>query len=338
MHIKIKNKLKYFVVIIIISVIFLTWGCAKRKSTEPVSDTYESVTMLNQLEGNSGDCINTYAPVFISASDLRTKYLADTNKTQLFIIDVRADTDYVKGHIQGSVNVQLHDLLSYFNTNNLKPFKDVAIVDFTGEKAAFAASLMQLAGFGNVCSLYWGLSAWNIDFDKWDMSVGNSKSNLLSKEPVPKLFPGNMPKLITGKSSGSDIINSRIQAVLDEDFGKTIITNDNVFQNLSQYYIIQYSHYDEYIDCGHIPGSINYVPHNDLRLSTYLKTLPINKPIVIYDVTGQISGYIAAFLRMLGYDARILIYGENGMMYNILESNGLSVWKITECKNYPYVK
>jgi len=337
MHIIFRTKIKFLAVIIIV-LIYLSAGCSKKKTTEPLPDSYESVTMLNQLEGNDGGFINTYAPVFISASDLRTIYLSDSTNTQLIVIDVRSNSDYANGHIQGSVNVQFHDLLNYFSSNNLKTYHDVVIVDFTGEKAAFAASLMQLGGYGNVSSLFWGLSSWHEDFNLWDMAVNNSKASIFSKEPIPKAFPGSMPKLGTGKSSAMDIINARIQTVLDEDFDKSVITNDSLFQNLAKYYIIQYSKYDEYLDYGHIPGSINYVPHNDFRLSAYLNTLPVEKPIVVYDYTGQISGYVTAYLRMLGYNANILLYGENGMIYDVLKSNGFPVWKITECKNYPYIK
>ena len=71
---------------------------------------------------------------------------------------------------------------------------------------------------------------------------------------------------------------------------------------------------EEYLDPGHIEGAIQYTPSVDLAVDEALKTLPTDKTVVVYCYTGQNSARIAAYLRLLGYDAKSLKFGANGMI------------------------
>ena len=81
---------------------------------------------------------------------------------------------------------------------------------------------------------------------------------------------------------------------------------------------------------------MQYTPKESLKLSADLKTLPTDKPVVVYCYTGQTSANLAAYLRLLGYDARTLLYGANGMIYDLMVSNGMGVFTDAEIKNYSY--
>ena len=61
---------------------------------------------------------------------------------------------------------------------------------------------------------------------------------------------------------------------------------------------------DQYTDPGHIPGAIQYTPKESLMLEEDLKTLPIDKQIVVYEYAGMTSAFVVAYLRVLGYDAK----------------------------------
>ena len=47
-----------------------------------------------------------------------------------------------------------------------------------------------------------------------------------------------------------------------------------------------------------------------------LNTLPKDKPIGVYCYTGQTSAQMTAYLQMLGYDAKTVLYGVQKMAYN----------------------
>ncbi len=51
---------------------------------------------------------------------------------------------------------------------------------------------------------------------------------------------------------------------------------------------------------------------------TFLNTLPTNKKIAVYCYTGQTSAHVAAYLRVLGYDAKSILFGVNGMAHDTM--------------------
>ncbi len=88
---------------------------------------------------------------------------------------------------------------------------------------------------------------------------------------------------------------------------------------------------------GHIPGAIQYTPNQDLYSTAFLNTLPTDKTVVVYGYTGQVSASIATYLRILGYDARSLKFGINGMAYDWAGNNGLPIWSEVQIAEYDYV-
>ena len=60
----------------------------------------------------------------------------------------------------------------------------------------------------------------------------------------------------------------------------------------------------------------------------------------MYDYSGQLSACMTAYLRVLGYDVKILLYGANQLFYSRLISDPeLLGYAFTTDKiqNYPYV-
>lgn len=93
----------------------------------------------------------------------------------------------------------------------------------------------------------------------------------------------------------------------------------------------------DYATLGHIPGAKQYTPKADLKLATNLKTLPANQPVVIYCWTGQTSAAVASVLRVLGYDAKSLLYGSNSMIYDVLLDAAKTTFKRSDIKDLPTV-
>jgi len=79
---------------------------------------------------------------------------------------------------------------------------------------------------------------------------------------------------------------------------------------------------------------MQYTPNVDLALDEALKTLPTDKTIVVYCYTGQNSARIATYLRVLGYDAKSLKFGANGMIHDEMEGH---TWSEGAIMGYDYV-
>jgi hypothetical protein len=133
-------------------------------------------------------------------------------------------------------------------------------------------------------------------------------------------------------------LEARVAILLTEGFTPASVSNATVFGGLANYYIVNYWPAAQYADPGHIPGAMQYEPKQSIKLAADLKTLPTNKAIAVYCYTGQTSAYLAAYLRLLGYDAKSLLYGGNGMIYDIMVAKSMTVFSATQIMGYEYEK
>jgi rhodanese-related sulfurtransferase len=124
-----------------------------------------------------------------------------------------------------------------------------------------------------------------------------------------------MPELNTGKITGEEIGAARFRKLFEEGTGNILITADEIFNNPQKYFIINLERKDKYED-GHIPGAIRYKPDATLGFIDEMASIPSGKTVVVYCGTGHNSGFATAFLRLFGYDARTLKYGNNSFMYD----------------------
>ncbi len=271
--------------------------------------------------GNSGLAIK-------SPEAVHTLMAAD----KVTLIDIRSPADFADGHIDNAVNMAVADVRAYID--GLAFYDEISIVGYTGQSASWLTCLLQLAGYKDVYAMKWGMSGWHSDFDKWTSNTNSDKATLFTADVTDKGAEGDLPELTTGFTIAAEIFEARYDAVLAEGFGAAAISQADVYANLDNYYIINYWPNAEYLDPGHIVGAMQYTPNADLALDAALKTLPTDKTIVVYAYTGQNSAKIAAYLRILGYDAKSLKFGTNAMIWSEMTK---SVWTPTIPMDYDYV-
>jgi hypothetical protein len=71
-----------------------------------------------------------------------------------------------------------------------------------------------------------------------------------------------------------------------------------------------------------------------------LQTLPNDRPILIYSGDGQLSACMTAYLTVLGYDAKTLLFGANQLFYFRLSTDpNLTQYAFSnaDIMNYPYL-
>ena len=317
---------------LLIGLLFIT-ACNKDDDPE-VNEAQVLVEYLESANSPLGkDYVNSDMPSIMPASEVKT-----LNTTgDVYIIDIRAAADFAAGHIENAVNVPVASILEHVKGINMANYTKVAVVCYTGQTAGWAVAILRLMGYDKVFSMKWGMSSWNADFDRWTPNIGNAYTSQFTGTATAKGPMGNLPTLNTGKTEGMEIFEARVDAVLAEGFDPAKITIATVFGNLDNYYIVNYWPESQYLDPGHIPGAMQYTPKQSIKLSTDLKTLPTDKPVVVYCYSGQTSAFMAAYLRILGYDAKSLLFGANGMIYDAMADAGLTVFKDSEIMGYDYV-
>lgn len=326
-------------------------GCSGNKSDKkkvavqtkeiknPVIVGNETSLLLKDLKEN-GNYVNSQVfPSLIKASVVN-----ESLNKNILIIDLRTSKIFSEGHIKGAVNKKFEELPFYFETG-IKPFKydKIIIVSDDGQVSSFATSLLRLMGYGNVYSMRWGMSAWNNKFaqDAWLKGISGKFESKLENKVNERPASKEMPELKTGKTTGEEIGTFRFHKLFEEGTDNIMITADEVFSDPRKYYVINLERKDKYED-GHIPGAVRYKPEGTLSFIEEMASIPIDKTVVVYCGTGHLSGFATAYLRLFGYDARTLKYGNNGFMHDkmVKQRTTLSWLPFTtaEVNNFEVVK
>jgi rhodanese-related sulfurtransferase len=319
-------KRKYFAIILLLLLIIPSFtGCRSnnpakkpevtKEINKPADITIgtETALLLKDLREN-GDYVNSKSfPSLIKASIVNE----ELGKNML-VIDLRTPKQFSEGHIKGAVNKKFEELPSYFEAG-IKPFEydKIILVTEDGQISSYATCLLRLMGYGNVYSMRWGMSSWNPKYARegWLKGVSGKYEANLEKAVNEKPPVHGLPDLKTGLSTGADIGAARFKKLFEDGCDKVLITSEEVFSNPQKYFIINLDRKDKYED-GHIPGSVRYKPEGTLGFTDEMASIPVDKTIVVYCGTGHNSGFATAYLRLFGYDAHTLKYGNNGFMHD----------------------
>lgn len=324
--------MKNLFILLIFSTFLLVSGCSGNKTTEAAVDVdspekqtapaaekktvvvgKETTLLLNDLKEN-GDYVNSQNfPSLIKASIVH-----DNLDKNFHVIDLRSREAFMKGHVKGAVNKKFSELPEYFESG-IKPFEfeRIILVDDDGSLSSYTTSLLRLMGYGNVYAMRWGMSAWNEESAKngWLKNVSGKFESQLEKTVHEKAPGTTLPELGTGMTSGPEVAQARFKKVFSEGTENISVTSEEVFADPSKYYVINLERKDKYED-GHIPGSFRYKPESTLGYVEEMASIPAGKTVVVYCGTGHNSGFATAYLRLFGYDARTLKYGNNSFMYD----------------------
>lgn len=326
------KNLKYLF-LSLLSVALVLTSCNK----DAIED--EALALVEYLESAESplmkDYVSTDMPAIISATDVYTM-----NQTgSVYIVDIRSADDFAAGHIENAVNVAAGAVLTHLEGTDLSGYEKVAIVCYSGQSAAWATCLCRISGMNKVFSMKWGMCSWNADFaGSWPANISNMYATQFTSDVTQMGPEGEMPVLETGLETEQEILEYQVDAVFAEGFGAAAIAKGDVFANPSNYYIVNYWPESQYLDPGHIPGAVQYTPKASMGVSQFLKTLPTDKTVVVYCYTGQTSANLAAYLRVLGYDAKSLTFGTNGMIYDVMAEKGMTIWSDSQIMGYDYVQ
>ncbi len=299
-------------------------------SSEVTVEINEFDLLVKYLEEN-GDFINTDAPAMIKSTDV------NENGEKYHIIDIRGATDFANGHIKGSINIPMGKILDHVAANNPADFEKVVIVCYTGQSASFTTCALRLLGHNNVFAMKWGMCSWNksVKPAKWTANGSNKYGEQLETTVNEMATAGDYPTLNTGKETGKEILEARVAELFTKKFADYRVKADDLFGNGASFYIVNYWPADLYA-VGHVPGAIQYTPKKSFSTSAVLNTLPTNKTIVPYCFTGQHSAFVTAYLNILGYDVKSLLFGANSFMNGVMKDNEMKhIFSDKQIHDYP---
>ncbi len=337
-----KTKIFPIIVLFILSQVYLSCRTEPKPAHNSEDQTVkqdiqkekqvDEFNVLVEYLAKNGDFINSpYCPAMIDA-----KTVHENLNNNFLILDIRKPEHFEQGHIKGAKNVKYHDIVNYFqNEINPNHYEKIVMVCYSGQSASYLTSLMNMMGYDNVYALKFGMSSWTKENAKnyWLKNISDKYIDKLETDEHPKNKGGVYPKLFTGEKDAKEILKKQAENILIDPFKSKLVSAEEVFNNPDKYYVINYWPKDHYLE-GHIPGSVQYTPKKSLSKDTFLSTLPIDKPIVLYCFTGQHASMVAAYLNLLGYDARVLKYGANSFMHSKLVKNKWHPYTTKKIHNY----
>ena len=299
------------------------------------------------------------------------------------IIDLRSHEDYLNGRINGAINVSKDSVITYLENLNNTENQTILFVCSDGQISSYVQCLVGLYGFNNLATLKYGMASWNIDFASvWTnniRSIPNTNveypldNNLIYLEERYSLPGIELPSgdNITQRVNKSikDLLASPTKISSDIMDEQTIFCN---FPDVFQHFNYQSEVFDNIMLICYGTKSVYSLypskfleqpshPKNtwwieiplqyDYRVASSVHYLANDKPLVIYSTDGHSSAFMVALLRLLGYNAKSMLYGLNSFQHDGMISNyvdaGIIYYAAAEVKedafyagkfgNYPYV-
>jgi len=309
------KRLNQLLLIVAIYSVTIFAGCKIDNTSEPGVGSF--TTLTNYLAVNNMDLPDILDGWIVAApapDDVAT--FIDT----YHIIDLRSSFDYGTSHIEGAVNSTLSGILTAANGVT----KPILVVCYTGQTASHGVVGLRLSGHPDAKILKWGMSGWNSTLSaKWSSNTGNVGYDHVNWKAAPgDLTPNaqfDTPNLSTSATEGAAILTERVTAMLGGGFSG--IVNTDVLDAPANFFTNNYWDVIDVETYGNIADAYRV---KSLTISN-LNNLNPNQPVVTYCWTGQTSSMVTAYLTVLGYNAKSLKFGANGMIYDDLHTHKFTV-------------
>jgi len=307
----------------------------KTQSIESKDNVDESSLLLSYLEENGNILNSTALPSIINAFEV----YENLENPGYLVIDLRPKHEYMGGFIPRAVNVLPKEILDFFE-HSIDPeqYEEIVLTCPNGSLSGYVNAVLLFLGYNNVSTLRFGMSSWreNNAGKYWLSAISDTLAGRLEVTSNPKKLDGSLPIIYTGEAMGHNILLKRAREILDVSLEDVEIGINELLNNPRKYYLIGYWPEHQY-NQGHISGSIHYEPKKSLHSSEEIKTLPVDKPILLYCYSGHHTAFVAPFLRLLGYEAYNLSYGANSFIYSTMSKDPSPTrsFSVKSIGNYP---
>ena len=212
----------YLMIILIVPVLVLS-SC-KKDSDDPTAPKGTFADLKSYMVANDLDL-----PALLDGWVIAPKLISDGGIVEdadhtipgYHVFDIRSKEDFDKGHINGSMNVALTDVVT--KANEVGKDKPILVVCYSGQTAGRAVMALRLSGFSNAQVMKFGFSYWSSDkdFDKWSGKTLNGAGDQAAgstnwKTDASTNLPSNdYPTWTSNTTDGAALLAERVSAMLD---------------------------------------------------------------------------------------------------------------------------
>jgi len=291
--------------------------------------------ILSKYLETNGKFINSSTISGMDSMFISAKEVHDLLGTNILIIDIRDEKTFAEGHIKGALNINPNNIIEFF-TQKINPFDydKIITVCYTGQATGIVTSLLRIMGYKNVYDMKWGMCVWNEKLNiRWRDNIKDRNPEMLETTANPRISYDKYPTINTGLKNPKDILIKMADSLLKAGIPTIAVKFDKFITEPSKYYIIAYLS-DEQYNSEHLTGSVLY---NSFTLAKDLKTLPVDKPILVYSENGMNSTFIVSYLWALGYKVYGLSYGSETFIHTKQIQNNRDAFIPSLINNFEYV-
>jgi rhodanese-related sulfurtransferase len=368
-------KLAKFYIFIFITMFLCS--CLENPTNTNVLDNLETgAEILNYFEVN-GDFINSYEMPSIKTADevfdnLENLLIIDVRESDKFGSghiegSINLHGAEILNYIEGLDNNENLDIVLISSTGEAAAYYN-CLLRLLGYENTYALKHGMAAWNNNFSSIWLNSIRSNEDFNanylKFnDITYEKGRYNNLPKinfsdnrlevsQKIYEQISGQFQTLfiereINASTTISDIKNDSVVSISFESLYQNLDQFGNEFKNI---YLICYGGYDLYRPINyhlgetnsHPPASVwyNATPFSEISSVNYLQTIPNDRMIIVYSISGISSAYVIAYLRVLGYNAKSLQFGASGFHYKAI-LNRPQLWEFMfreeNIRDYPYI-
>lgn len=318
-----KKFLNYFLILSLVPVLLLS-SCKKDEEETPAEPKGTFADLKSYMEINNYDL-----PALLDGWVTAPKMVADGGFVEAdytipsyHVFDIRGAEDFNAGHIKGSMNVPLGDVLTTAVDYTDKP---ILVVCYSGQTAGRAVMALRLSGY-SAKVMKFGFSYWSSDtyegdtksFDKWtpkisDIAVGDANWVTSAAPDMPEF---EYPTWESESTDGATILAERVEAMLaNSSWG---MSSTDVLDDPLGYNIYNFWSEAHYVKFGHYDGAYQIQPIS--IAGDIIKAFNPDDENLVYCYTGQTSSFTTAWLQVLGYNVKSIGYGVNGLSHSALEA------------------
>lgn len=304
-----KKLFKFSLLLLLVPALLLS-SCKKdpvevERQTDP-----EFQTLTTYMAANNMDVSNLLDAWITTASAIKD------DLGSYYIMDIRSADTYNTAHIPGAVNVAFGDVLD----SAAVAAKPIIVCCYTGQGAGHAVCALRLSGYPDAKVLKWGMSGWGLTWDSWTNNTAQLDHANWTASPggVIDNKEYDDPDLSTTATEPSDMLEERVAAMLAKGFQG--IVNTDVLNDPGKYFVNNFWDATDVEHYGNITGAARVKPLT-IAGEEFKYINPDPDGVVTYCWTGQTSSILTAYLTVLGFEAKSLKFGSNGMIYDDLGSH-----------------
>lgn len=151
-----RKKSLFLVVLLVLALVFITTACGSSEPA-PASVPAPQISEEDVLLQAAKDYFD-YLPANSNMTRVDpTKSDFVENLANYYVVDIRSEADYAKGHIPGAVNIPFAQMGSKIDT--LPKDKTIVTVCYTGRTGNQTSAVLKMAGFDAI-ALRGGQEEW----------------------------------------------------------------------------------------------------------------------------------------------------------------------------------